>query len=147
MCNGAMMSGFTISFRASRASMSPILAAAHASGGVRASRMAANSCGHPQMFSNVQMIEHRDRILGSGRKQLCFCEAKKKKKGGSPLCSWCSEIWRWPGWIGCRSDKDWCRQSPSSSLRGGSEPSAAQCHTQKQAYWQDPLSHTLRNGT
>lgn len=86
--------------------------------------------------------EHLDLILGSRRKQLCFCKVKKQNKGGSPLCSWCSEIWRWPGWIGCRSDKDWCRQSPNSSLHGGSEPSAAQCHTQKQAYWQDPLTHT-----
>lgn len=42
--------GFTISFRASKASMSPIFAAAHARGGVRASRMAANSCGHGPVF-------------------------------------------------------------------------------------------------
>lgn len=36
----------TMSFKASKASMSPILAAAHASGGVRASRMASSSCRH-----------------------------------------------------------------------------------------------------
>jgi len=36
----------TISLRASKASMSPLLAAAQASGGVRALRMAASSFGH-----------------------------------------------------------------------------------------------------
>lgn len=76
MCNGAMTGGFTISFRASRASMSPILAAAHASGGVRASRMAANSCGRHQMF--------RDRTSrpksGIWKKAALLLWSKKKKE-------------------------------------------------------------------
>lgn len=44
---------FTISSRAFRASMSPILAAAQASGGVRASRMASSSFGHQRQKINV----------------------------------------------------------------------------------------------
>lgn len=70
-------------------------------------------------------IAHLDLILGSERNQHCFCEVKKSPSGHSPLCSWRSEIWRWLGWIGCHSDTDWCLQSPNSSPRGGSEPSAA----------------------
>lgn len=48
-CVVGILGLFTISFRASRASMSPILAAAHASGGVRASRIASSSCRHHRL--------------------------------------------------------------------------------------------------
>lgn len=54
----------TISFSASSVSVSPILAAAHASGGVRASRMAASSCRHNQPAVSSSMLTHTPDLKG-----------------------------------------------------------------------------------
>lgn len=54
----------TISFSASSVSTSPILAAAHASGGVRASRMAASSCRHNQATVSSSMLTHTAGLKG-----------------------------------------------------------------------------------
>lgn len=84
----------TISFSASSVSMSPILAAAHASGGVRASRMAASSCRHKQAAVSSSMLTHRPGLKEKTRSVAEEGQCGEPFEfvfsfffGASPLCS------------------------------------------------------------
>lgn len=67
ICVVQTLGWLTISLRAPKVSVSPILAAAHASGEVSASRIASSSCKHHQQSLNgsTHRSNHHDRLEGN----------------------------------------------------------------------------------
>lgn len=135
MFNDVIMGGFTISFRASRASMSPIFAAAHASGGVRASRMAANSCGRDQIFRDSTSRSNP----GVWKKSALFLWSKKESFGSltSLQLTLRDLAMTWMNRLSLRH-----RLVPAKSKLISPRRFWAISCTQKQTYWQELLART-----
>lgn len=140
MFNDAMTRGFTISFRASKASMSPIFAAAHASGGVRASRMAANSCGHDQIFRNSKS----ECNPGIWKKSALFLWLEEELLGAlTSLQLMLRDLaMTWMNRLSLRHSLVPAKSKLTSPRRFW----AISCHARKQTYWREPRAREWDTG-